>query len=175
VVGCQLKDENGRIVKSVRHWPHFGDQLAIALKLPHLCPKILDRYLWRDFDYTKAAKVDSVRGSFFLIRRSALDKLGFLDERFFVWFEEVDYCRRAQAAGLEVWYTPAAESTDYVGQSFKQWPHGQAQKIFATSKIKYFKKWHSAGSAAILAVGWTIGGFFVKLAKLLKISSQTKT
>lgn len=175
IMGCRLKDPHGRTLKSVRHWPRLFDQLAIALKLPHLWPDILHHYLWHNFNYERVAQVDSIRGSFFLIRSSTLDKIGFLDERFFVWFEEVDYCRRAHEAGLEIWYTPVAECVDYIGQSFKQWPHGQAQKIFAQSQIKYFKKWHSPLAVSILILGWTIGALCVKVAKILKINAKTQT
>jgi len=175
VAGGRLIDEADKNIASVRRFPALTDQLAIVLKLPHLFSKILNKYLCVDFDYGQAAKVDSVRGSFFAIRRSALEKVGLLDERFFIWFEEVDYCRRVYAAGGEVWYTPAASCLDLVGASFKQLPRGRAQRYFRNSQLKYFVKWHGLGRAGLLAAAWLPVLLFLPLAKVFKISGRAKT
>lgn len=140
VAGCHLVDETGETVPHVRRFPGLWNQLAIILKIPHLFPRVLDRYLMRDFDYTKEARVDSVRGSFFMIRREAL-RVGLLDERFFIWFEEVDFCKRMRSAGWEVWYTPAARCVDRVGRSFAQVGGIKKQKMFLKSMYRYFEKW----------------------------------
>ena len=69
VSSCLLIDSNNKAIKHVRRFPRLFDQLAVVLKLPHLFPKILRRYLCLDFDYNLAQKVDSVRGSFFMINK----------------------------------------------------------------------------------------------------------
>ena len=140
VAGCHLVTEAGETVPHARRFPGLWNQLAIVLKIPHLFPRALDRYLMRDFDYTKEARVDSVRGSFFLIRREAL-RVGLLDERFFIWFEEVDFCKRMRSAGWEVWYTPVARCVDRVGRSFALVSGYQKQKMFLDSMYRYFEKW----------------------------------
>lgn len=53
--------------------------------------------------------VDWVSGACFLIRRSVIDQIGLLDEKFFMYYEEVDYCRRAKQGGWKVWYVPEAQ------------------------------------------------------------------
>jgi GT2 family glycosyltransferase len=161
VTGCKLVDGQGEIVKQVRRFPKFFDQLAITLKLPHVFPSIIDKYLYSDFDYTKEAKVDSIRGAFFLINREAYKKISgenlpLLDERYFIWFEEVDFCRQVYKLGGEVWYAPVASCLDYVGQSFKQVNRGQTQKYFSDSMIKYFQKWESGLETGILKIVWKI-------------------
>ncbi|MBI4133366.1 glycosyltransferase family 2 protein [Candidatus Uhrbacteria bacterium] len=140
IAGCHLIDEQGKTVPHVRRFPHFSDQLAILLKLPHVFPRVLDRYLMNNFDYEKEARVDSIRGSFFLIRRAVIEKIGPLDEGFFIWFEEVDFCKRARAAAFEVAYTPSAQCIDYIGQSFKQVRLYSKQKMLTRSMLYYFKK-----------------------------------
>ncbi|OGL65618.1 hypothetical protein A3B21_03075 [Candidatus Uhrbacteria bacterium RIFCSPLOWO2_01_FULL_47_24] len=127
-------------VPHVRRFPRFSDQLSIMLKVPHIFPKVLDSYMMTDFDYSKEARVDSIRGSFFMIRRELMDKIGFLDEGFFIWFEEVDFCKRTIEAGYEVMYTPSVKCVDYVGQSFKQMRLYPKQKMFTRSVVAYFKK-----------------------------------
>lgn len=173
--GCKLIDENSKIINHVRRFPRLGDQLAIIMKLPHLFSGILNNYLRKDFDYAKSAKADSVRGGFFMIRAEVIKKVGLLDERFFLWFEEVDYCLRVWRAGGEVWYSNAAECIDLVGQSFKQLNRHQAQKYFRDSMLKYFKKWHSPLAYWILKLAWPLGLLIGRLGEKIKFKRQANT
>jgi GT2 family glycosyltransferase len=159
VAGCHLINEKGETVLHVRRFPTVWDQLFIILKLPHLFPNLLGKYLMRDFDYTKEAEADSIRGSFFMIRWEVIDKLGGLDERYFLWFEEVDYCRQAKNAGWKLMYTPAVKCIDHVGKSFGQVPRGRTQIYFRDSMLKYFKKWHPFWQYWVLKIAWPIGIF----------------
>ncbi len=175
VAGCCLFDRFNDIVKHVRRFPTILNQAAIVLKLPHLFPGILNYYLFTDFDYSRAAKVDSVRGSFFMFRRKIIEKVGLLDERYFLWFEEVDFCRRVKKAGLEVWYTPTAKCIDYVGQSFKQIPLGKTQKYFRNSMLLYFKKWRPYWQYLVLKIIWPLGIIIAKIGGRINIKSQAET
>jgi GT2 family glycosyltransferase len=175
IAGCRLVDERGRLVRHVRRFPGLKDQAAIALKLPHLKPAILDNYLSSDFDYSQPAEVDSIRGSFFAIKRSTYRLLGGLDERYFIWFEEVDYCRQAAEAGLEVWYTPAAVAIDYVGQGFKLVGRSTKQKYFRDSMLKYFAKWQGPVAVLILRLAWWPSGVITWLAETFKLKAKAKT
>ena len=179
VAGCKLVGETGEIVKHVRCFPKIWDQLAIVLKLPHIFPKILNKYLRNDFDYEKSAKVDSIRGGFFLIRNNTVETQNFaslqLDERYFLWFEEVDFCRQIKNAGEEVWYTSASECIDYVGQSFNQVSISKKQKYFRESQLKYFKKWHPVWQYYLLKVAWVFGGLITRILIILGAKSRGRT
>lgn len=140
VIGAKLTNEQGDIVPHIRRFPKFTDQFAIASKLSKVFPSILNSYLCHDFDYNKPAHVESIRGSFFCIPRAVIEKIGSLDERFFLWFEEVDYCKRVVDVGKAVLYHPRIRAIDYVGQSFAQVPTMKKQKMFISSMMKYFKK-----------------------------------
>ena len=166
VSGCRLTDEAGRLVRQVRRFPRFFDQLLVTLKVPHLFPHSIDRYLAADFDYDRAAAVDSIRGAFFLINRVAYKRLSDgqepeLDERYFVWFEEVDFCRTVRELGGQIWYTPVAGCLDYVGASFKQIKRRQGQDYFSDSMLKYFAKWHTPWETSVLRLAWRIIKVFV--------------
>lgn len=142
IAGCKLLTQSGAIQPHVRRFPQVRDQLGILLKIPHVWQGFLNSYLMTDFNYDNEARVDSIRGSFFMIRRSVIEKIGGLDERFFIWFEEVDYCKQAAANNFEVWYTPAATCVDFVGRSFSLVGGLQKQKYFTRSMVQYFEKWH---------------------------------
>jgi GT2 family glycosyltransferase len=135
----------------------------------------LHNYLQVDFDYNQSAIVDSIRGAFFVISRSALSKYGYLDERYFLWFEEVDYCKSVKEKGGEVWYTPAARAIDYVGQSFSQLPRVTKQKYFRNSMVSYFKKWHPYWQGEIISLGWEIAEAIVSIGDIFNIKPRTKT
>lgn len=175
VAGCHLVDKQGNTIMQVRRFPKVWDQLAIILKLPHILPNILKSYIRADFNYNQAAKVDSIRGGFFMLRRETIAKVGVLDERFFLWFEEVDYCQRVYQSNGEVWYTPAGKCLDYIGQSFKQLPRGQMQRYFRDSMLKYFKKWHPDWQYLLLKLVWPIGLILTLSGEKIKINSQAKT
>ena len=175
VAGCHLVNEKGETIKQIRRFPKFWDQLMIALKLPHIFPSVLNKYLQADFDYKKSALVDSIRGSFFMIKRETIKKIGLLDERYFIWFEEVDYCRRVKKAGGQVWYTPSARCLDYVGQSFNQLPRGKTRKYFRDSQLAYFKKWQPAWQSWVLKLAWIPGIFMARAGERIKIKVEKRT
>jgi Predicted glycosyltransferases len=185
LAGCRLLDRQSWAIQGqVRKFPKFFDQLAIVLKWPYLFPNILNHYLCIGFDYDQAARVDSVRGSAMMIRRSALAKVlppermqngELLDERFFIWFEDVDLCRTFQAAGLEVWYTPAASCYDLVGQSFTQLPRLRAQKLFRDSMLAYFKKWQPGWQYVILYLVWPVGMAITYVFTALRFKKKDNT
>lgn len=165
VTGCKLVNEEGKIVKQVRRFPKFFDQLMITLKAPHFFPGVVNKYLVNNFDYNTSSRVDSIRGAFFLINVSNWQKISgqtkpLLNERYFIWFEEVDFCYQVYKFGGEVWYTPAAECLDYVGASFSQVPRGQAQKYFSDSMLKYFLVWGKKWEYYILRLAWGLVRIF---------------
>lgn len=144
LASCKLLDENGNVNPDAqpRRFPTMWDQLAIVLKLPHLFPNIIDRYLFKDFNPNLEQEVDSVRGSFMIMRREVYEKLGWaFDPRYYIWFEDVDLCREVKKMGLKVMYTPIISCVDYIGQSFKKRNLFWKQKQFIKSMIKYFWKW----------------------------------
>ncbi len=168
VSSCKLVDEKNNIIRQVRRFPKFFDQLMIVLKIPHVFPKILDKYLVSNFNYNQSQKVDSVRGSFFVINKNKFKELSgqnfpLLDERYFVWFEEVDFCKQIYQLGGEVWYSCQTECLDYIGQSFSLLKRKKAQKLFRDSMLKYFKKWQPRWQYFLLKIFWLIGVFFTLL------------
>ncbi|MBT4277257.1 glycosyltransferase family 2 protein [Candidatus Falkowbacteria bacterium] len=165
VVGCRLIDENKKTVPHVRRFPTFFDQLMIILKVPHLFPFVLNKYLMKDFDYDKETEVDSIRGAFFMIKREVIEKVGEMDEQYFLWFEEVDYCKQVKKAGFKIMYNPEVRCINHTGKSFSQVKRTTTQKYFRDSMLKYFKKWHPAWQYYILKITWPIGILISKIKK----------
>ncbi len=100
----------GRFPSTKVHWREFLDPWR---KLPGL----RDRFVHVPARNEPSYPVDYVAGACFLMPRTALEQVGPLDERFFLYFEETDWCWRARASGLEVWYCAETEIVHLEGQS----------------------------------------------------------
>ncbi len=142
VVSGKLLNKHGKPIHHFRRFPTIGDQLVVMFKLGKLFPRLLDKYHALDLNPDHEQSVDTVRGSYFAINRTALDKLGTLDERYYIWFEEVDYCKRAHFHKMKVMYVPSIVAHDLVGESFKQRHLFWKQTHFMRSMLSYFEKWH---------------------------------
>ncbi len=142
IMGCKLLNGDKTLQPSVRKFPTIGPIAMMFLKLPKLIShlKSIDNYLATDFDYTREQEVDQVMGAYMMASREVLDKVGLLDERFFIWFEEVDWCKRVKKAGYKVVYYPGAELIHYGGKSFAQEKVATKQINFFKSAMKYFLK-----------------------------------
>lgn len=106
----------------------------------------VDRYLMRDKNITTPQRVEWVQGSCMLVKKEAVEKVGLMDERFFMYFEDIDWCRRFNSKGFEVWYYPEATMIHY----FNRWSAEQegiaglsnrATWIHIHSWLNYFRKW----------------------------------
>ncbi len=144
VCGAKLLNSDGSLQPSVRRFPTFCSQLLIALKLHHAFKnvKVIKRYLALDFDYSKEQTVEQVMGAVFMIRYEMLHDIGGLDEDYFIWFEEVDYCKRAHNAGYEILYTSQAEVIHHGSESFVQAFGPQKQRLYNASMRTYMRKHH---------------------------------
>lgn len=144
IAGCKLVDQAGNFNQEAapRRFPRLFEQFLILLKLQKIFPNCLSRYFYKDLDFSKEHTVDTVRGSFMLMRRELTTLLGWpFDPRYFIWFEDVDICREAWKHGFQVVYTPIVQCQDAIGQSFKQRNRKWRFRQYSTSLLVYLKKW----------------------------------
>jgi len=159
ILGPRLAYPDGTAQESIRRFPTFLDQAGIILKLSHFLPKlnVFQRYFARDLDLNKEQSVDQVMGACFLVRGEIIQaKLGF-DERYFIWMEEVDFCKTVKQKGWEVLYIPAVTVIHHQGKSFAQEFQPTKQKYFTNSLKKYFDKWHPGFPALGIKILTPIG------------------
>jgi GT2 family glycosyltransferase len=142
IMGCKMVYPDGSDQASVRLFPTWWPIFLMLVKAPKLFPKLesIKKYLAENFDYSKTQTVDQVMGAYMMIPKSALDKVGLLDERFFNWFEEVDLCKRFWQAGYKVYYFAETKIIHHGGKSFSQQKLVTNQRVFFSSALKYFLK-----------------------------------
>ncbi len=108
ILGIQLVDEYGRIHRSNTRFPDLKMQLSNWLGLSRLFPKRFPGMFMSELPHDETIEVDQVMGAFFLVRESLFQYLGGFDDRYFVYYEDLDFSLRARKAGWKsVYYTEA--------------------------------------------------------------------
>lgn len=108
--------------------------------------RAINDYLMTDWDHSQNRKVEWVQGSFMIARKQAIEEVGLMDERYFMFLEDTDWCRRFWKSGWEVWYAADIEiihyhsRASYTGRFYKELFNKMAW-IHVSSAIKYFAKW----------------------------------
>ena len=145
-VGPQILSPEGRIQPSCRRFPTLGTVFWETTGLDRAFPRhpFLGRYLLGDWDHQTLRRVDQPMGACLMVRRAALDQVGPFDERFFLFFEEVDLCHRLKSAGWDIYFVPQAQIIHYGGQSTRQ-NYRRTAWLFHSSRYKYFRKHFGRG------------------------------
>lgn len=148
--GCMLVDEGGAVQHAVRRFPTFRSALASKTILGNagLFRKSYDRVKMRDVTLDEVMEVDQPSGAALFLRRNALEKAGLLDEGFFIFFEEVDLCRRIKMAGYKIYFFPDARIVHYGGRSRRQ-IRAAIMTANAQSMLRYFRKYPGGLKSAV--------------------------
>lgn len=151
MLGPKLINPDGSVQYSCRRFPDFLTPLyrrTFLGKLPS-AKNSLNDYLMRDFNHEQNVNVNWLFGAFLFIRKTALEKVGYFDERFFMYFEDLDLCRRFWHEGFQVKYLADVEMVHYHQQlsAERKGILGLLKKggrIHAMSGVKYFAKYLGA-------------------------------
>jgi GT2 family glycosyltransferase len=149
IVAPQLLTFNNQPQVSCFRFPSIGAILARRTFLGRLNwgKKKINQFLMTGEDFSSSKKVDWVQGSAMLIRKKAIDKVGLIDERFFMYLEDTDWCRRFWQNGYQIVYLPSAQMSHYYYRVSKKWGgfldalFNRYTRIHLISAIKYFWKW----------------------------------
>lgn len=158
IVGCKLLNPDGSLQPSCESFPRWQDFLFEALLLEKLFPRsrVFGRMHLTYFGYDRAAEVGYVKGAFLLVRRAVYDAIGGLDEAFYFYGEEMDWCYRAKQAGWLVYFTPAAQIVHYGGQSSDPISPRMFVQLHQ-SRFRFYSKYHGrllqASARLVLALG----------------------
>ena len=142
VVGGKILDCNGKFqLSSRRAFPSFLTSLFHVTGLSYLFPKTK---LFGKYNYTYKSSscshyVDAISGACMMFSRKLFNQLSGFDERYFLFFEETDFCRETQKSGKKVFYNANAEIIHYRGESMKTAPFN-VNNIFFDSLLKFYAK-----------------------------------
>lgn len=144
LAGPRMLDAQRKTGRSCRGFPTVWNMFCHALALDSLFPsfKPFGGYIMRFWNQESSRSVDILGGWFWIARRSALSEVGLLDESFFFYAEDMDWCRRFRNSGWQIAFVADATSVHYGGGSSKRAPLKyiiQQQR----ADLQYWKKHHS--------------------------------
>ncbi len=175
VIGCKVLDADGKLqLASRRNFPAPLVVLPKLLGLHKLFPgsKLFGQYNQTHIDPDKIQEVDAVSGACLMFPRQMLKIVGEFDERFFMYFEDTDFCYRVKQAGYKVIYNPSTQIIHYKGESLKHAPFDTVD-VFHESLFKFYRK-HSSE----FKPWWLFAGLIrtaMKFTKVLAFVMQHRT
>lgn len=162
VVAPQLLSYHRQIQFSCRTFPHYWDMFSEMLMLATLFPRseFFSRWKMRYFDHDSLREVEQPMGAALLLKRKVLESVGGLDERFIMFYNDVDFCKRISDAGYKLVFFPDAKVKHMEGISVYKDRSGMI-KIWNDDCLRYFKK-HDYNPVLypLLYIGLKTTGFF---------------
>ncbi len=172
MVGCKVLNPDGTLQLACRRsfptpWVAFTKMVGLSSLFPK--SKIFARYNLTYLDPNEVAEVDAVSGSFMMIRREVYEKIGGLDEDFFMYGEDIDWCYRIKKAGWKIYYVPFTQIIHFKGESTKRSNIDEIRVFYEAMKIfvrKHYKEFALLG--VILRIGIFLRGLVALFGKFLK-------
>ena len=143
ICGPKVLNQDGSFQKQCRRGePRPMAMFSYYFRLSSLFPKnrMFGGYLLEYEDEDKTLEVDALSGSCMLIRREVVDQIGYLDEQFYAYQEDTDYCTRARQVGWKVYYYPEAQVIHYGGRGGTRVEPYRSIVEWHRSYWRYYKK-----------------------------------
>ncbi len=158
-VGPRLWYGDGSPQPNRRRFPTLSTLFTESTIIQHYLPglPLFAHYIMADQPDDQVQEVDWLVGAALMVRREVYQQVGGLDESFFMYSEELDWCRRIKAAGWRICYDPAAEIIHYEGKSSEQ-AVARRDIAFFSSRVRYTRKYHGPVWAELLR-WWLLATF----------------
>jgi hypothetical protein len=169
MMGPQVIGINGAVQRSCMKHPTLLNMFARAIALDSIFPKLtlMGNQLMTNWKHDILRRVDIINGCFWLIRRQALEGVGLLDEQFFMYGEDMDWCKRFWDAHWEIVFYPDAQVVHYGGASSANSPIKFYVEMHRAS-LKYWNKHHGKVSSLIYRLVLLLHHCFRAIAYLLQ-------
>ncbi len=168
IIGVQMVDDENNISRTCSRFPILFSFVYMSLGLNRIFPNIFPNQFMTEWDHNNSQVVDQVIGAFFFVRKNLFQKLNGFDERFFVYFEEVDFSIRAKQIGYKSYFLTTAQIYHKGGGTSEK---VKADRLFyiLNSKLLFSKKHFSWVSFIVIALTTILIEPFVRiLGALLK-------
>jgi N-acetylglucosaminyl-diphospho-decaprenol L-rhamnosyltransferase len=169
IVGSLLENAKGGIEPSAHNAPSALGELESSARLSFLS-RLLLHYQVTPPPRTTPHECDWVSGASMMMRRSVIDSIGDMDDNFFLYFEEVDFCSRARDAGWQIWFEPGSRvvhlegASTGIGQTVRRRP-----AYWFESRRRYFVKHHGVSGLLLADICWLIGKTTLSLRRALRL------
>lgn len=170
IAGSRLEDDRGNVHCSAFNFPTAWSELDRGLELGLVTRLLADRTVQRPIP-DHPTEVDWVAGASMLVRREVFERIGLIDEAYFLYFEEVDFLLRAKRAGFRTFYVPESRVLHHMGASTGVTDEKQAPRRIPTywfdSRRRYFLKNHGITHALLADSAFLAGHSLRKLRQVV--------
>jgi N-acetylglucosaminyl-diphospho-decaprenol L-rhamnosyltransferase len=171
IAGGRLESPDGTPQTSAFRFPSLLSEVEDTVRVG-MVSRILAPYRVPSPVRDEAHRTDWVNGASLMVRREVFETVGLMDERYFLYFEETDFCRRVRAAGWPIWHVPASRVIHLEGQSTGVTGANMAKKrrprYWFDSRARYFRKHHGATYALFADLVFIAGFAFWRLHRRLR-------
>jgi GT2 family glycosyltransferase len=185
LLGPGMLRPDGKVYRSGMRFPTLWNLFLRALFLDSLFKNtgLFGGYLMKDFHFDETRDIDVLNGWLWMARREALHQVGPLDGRFFMYAEDVDWCKRFHMAGWRVVFYPQASAVHYGGASAANQP-SRFNVEMQRANLQYWKKYHGSISLffylligclsyTVRALGWS-GVYLMKKSSRYRAQIEVK-
>ena len=168
ILGCQLLNEKGEVTHSCSRFPSPLGVLSDSLGLGKIAPSLFKPgIILTDWDHKESKYVDQLMGAFMFIRKSIFEKIGYFDERFFVYYEEVDFSKRVAQNGGKSYFNANIKAV-HSGQGTTHSVKDFRLFLNLRSRLQYAKKhFNKVGYCCVFLITFAIEPFTRSLFLLL--------
>lgn len=175
IAGSRLENPDGTPQHSAFRFHSIWSEFDQGLRLG-LISKVLSRWILAPPIEDIPVATDWLAGASMMIRRQVFEQIGLMDDEFFMYYEEVDFCRRARKAGWTCWYVPDSHVVHLVGQSSgvtgEQAYQNRRPQYWFDSRTRYFHKHHPSWYAILTDLGWLVGFSLWQIRRVLQRKPQ---
>ncbi len=176
-LGCKIINPDGTLQLACRRsfptpWVAFSKIIGLSKLFPK--SKLFGKYNLSYCNPDETIEVDAISGSFMMVRKETINDVGYFDESFFLFGEDLDWCYRIKEKGWKIVYLPTTKIIHYKGSSTKEAAFDSIKVFYKAMQIfvgKHSKKGFSIIPSWFLLIGIWIRGGLSFLMKLLKIIS----
>jgi len=171
IAGSQLENAQGNTEPSAHNAPSPLGELESGASLGILT-RILHRHVVTPPALSRSHQCDWVSGASLMIRRALLDVVGNMDEGFFLYYEEVDFCQRARQAGWQVWFVPQSQvvhlegAATGIGNVLRRRP-----AYWYDSRRRYFVKYFGPAGLVLADVLWALGRLLLVMRRTFRLGN----
>lgn len=157
IAGSRLEERDGTPQRSAFRFPSLPGEWENGLRLG-IMSRLLQRWVVAPPVREDAHPSDWLSGASMLVRREVFETIGLLDEEYFLYYEETDFCLRTRRAGWECWYVPESRVVHLVGQSTGVGAvRRRIPRYWLESRWRYFRKNHGLIYAHLTNAAWATG------------------
>ena len=175
IAGSRLEHLDGTPQHSAFRFHSLWSELDQGFRLG-LLSKLLSSWVLAPSIPETPVVIDWLAGASMMIRRSVFEHIGLMDDEFFMYYEEVDFCLRARQAGWPCWYIPESRVVHLVGQSSGVTGEQAAQRrrpqYWFDSRSRYFQKHHQYWYTVLTDIGWLLGFSLWQIRRVLQRKPQ---